>query len=242
MPKALIAAALALLLVVGRAGPGAAEEGKVVVELFTSQGCSSCPPADEILRHLAGRDDVIALALHVDYWDYIGWADTFARADHTVRQKAYARSFGARMIYTPQMVIGGQDSVVGARPMEVMATLSRHAGQAPGLDLQAWREGERIAVRAGVPQAGAGAGAGAGAAMSVQLVRYRPFAEVDIKRGENAGRTLDYTNIVTAWDNVAEWSGAAPLTLDLPAAGDAPAVVIVQEAGPGAILAAVEVR
>src|SRR6056297_1329329 len=81
----------------------------VVVELFTSQGCSSCPPADAMLGELAERDDVIPLALHVDYWDYIGWADIFADPAYTRRQKGYAHATGQRMVYTPQMVIDGQD-------------------------------------------------------------------------------------------------------------------------------------
>lgn len=90
-----------------------ADEKTVVVELFTSQGCSSCPPADALLAELDKSADVIALALHVDYWDYIGWKDSFADPENTERQRGYARAAKARSIFTPQMVIGGVDHVIG---------------------------------------------------------------------------------------------------------------------------------
>ncbi|HHB81142.1 MAG TPA: DUF1223 domain-containing protein, partial [Aliiroseovarius sp.] len=98
----------------------AQERPLVVVELFTSQGCSSCPPADALLARLAQRDDVLALSMHVDYWDYIGWPDTFAQPKNTERQKAYAHAAGMRSIYTPQMIIAGKDHVIGSKPMDVV--------------------------------------------------------------------------------------------------------------------------
>ena len=105
--------------------------GPVVVELYTSQGCSSCPPADAFLaRELANRDDVIALALHVDYWDYIGWKDDFADPQHTDRQRDYARAAGQRTIYTPQMIIAGKDHVIGSHPAEVKKLIRAHASAA----------------------------------------------------------------------------------------------------------------
>ena len=102
---------------------GRADDMPVVVELFTSQGCSSCPPADALLHELSKRDDVIPLALHVDYWDYIGWKDSFAQPAFTARQRGYAQASGRRAIYTPQMIIGGQFDVVGNRPMDVAAII-----------------------------------------------------------------------------------------------------------------------
>jgi hypothetical protein len=106
--------------------PGAAYERQVVLELFTAQGCSACPPADSMLAQLAMREDVIALALHVDYWDYIGWADTFALPEHTERQKHYARRNGHSTIYTPQVIVNGADVIEGFRVMQVMNAIDRH--------------------------------------------------------------------------------------------------------------------
>lgn len=206
-----------------------AEPAPVVVELYTSQGCSSCPPADKLLHKLAERPGVIALALHVDYWDYIGWKDEFASPAHTKRQKVYARVAGNRTIYTPQMVIAGQDHVIGARPMEVMDLLAAHKSQAAVVTLTLVREGARLRIAAPSPETPA--------PMVVELVRFTPEATVDIRRGENAGRKLRYVNIVTDWSTVAEWSGAADLELDLEA-GEGPVAVIVQAAGQGPILGA----
>ena len=108
----------------------------VVIELYTSQGCSSCPPADALLNELAGRDDVIALAMHVDYWDYIGWKDIFANPAHTVRQRAYANADGQRMIYTPQMIVGGKDHVVGYKPMHLAKLIETHGDLPVVVDIQ----------------------------------------------------------------------------------------------------------
>src|SRR5688500_13075716 len=98
---------------------------KAVVELFTSQGCAQCPPADALLTSLAEEGDVIALAYHVDYWDYVGWEDTFGKADYSDRQRAYAKSWGSSRIYTPQMVVNGDKGVVGSRRNEVHGALDR---------------------------------------------------------------------------------------------------------------------
>lgn len=220
----------ALATITALATPALADD-LVVVELYTSQGCSSCPPADELLHELAARDDVIALALHVDYWDYIGWADSFADPAHTRRQQAYARVAGASTIYTPQMVIDGQDHVVGTKPMDVIDLLQAHRARPSGAEVDVTRSGNRLRI------VGA-ADAPFGRAALVQIVRITPYATVNIRRGENAGRELGYSNIVTDWDTVAEWDGRSDLALTLAVSGDAPVVVIVQEPGPGAILAA----
>ena len=205
--------------------------GPVVVELFTSQGCSSCPPADELLNDLAGRDDVLPLALHVDYWDYIGWADKFARPEHTARQKAYAHAAGSRTIYTPQMVVGGVEQIVGARPMEIAEAVMRHLADDAPLQLSAERDGEVVHVTApALPEAGS---------YSVQLVRFIPEQKVTIERGENAGMTLEYANIVTGWQVLADWTGAAPLDLQVPVAGAENSAVIVQKAAIGPIVGAI---
>ena len=213
----------------------AAAQTPVVVELYTSQGCSSCPPADAFLGDLASRDDVIALALHVDYWDYLGWKDVFAHSRFTDRQKAYARSAGSKMIYTPQMIVAGVGRIPGLRADEVGAMIRDKAARAATVRLALTREGGvlRIAAEAERPFA---------RPVEVQLVRYTPRQTVRIERGENAGRTETYHNIVTAWEALALWPGDVPLALQAAAPGSDPVVVIVQEPGPGPIIAAARLR
>ncbi len=202
----------------------------VVVELFTSQGCSSCPPADALLESLALREDVIALALHVDYWDYIGWEDMFADPAYTLRQKGYAHAAGARTIYTPQMIVGGMEHLVGVRPEELMELIARHQQVPASVHLSLTRAGGQLSISAEA--------AALGRPVVVQLVEYVPSETVTIERGENAGQTLTYANIVSGWTELGTWDGTAPLSLSVPAGGDRPAVVILQEQGPGRIVAA----
>lgn len=215
------------------AGSAVADGHPVVVELFTSQGCSSCPPADEMLRDLAGRDDVIALAFHVDYWDYIGWVDTHGSPENTARQHAYARAAGARTVYTPQFVIGGIDHVIGARGMELVDAVAAHRDTAPTVTLGATLEGTVLSVQAEAMEA---------APMTVQLIRYSEQETVMIERGENAGETFTYANTVVTWDVLTEWDGAEPLALEAEIDGDYPSVVLVQVLGAGPILAAVDLN
>ncbi|MGR3434072.1 MAG: DUF1223 domain-containing protein [Shimia sp.] len=219
----------AILILCGASA--AAERHPVVVELYTSQGCSSCPPADAMLHELSRRHDVIGLALHVDYWDYIGWADSFARPEHTARQKAYARAAGEKTIYTPQMVINGTDHVIGTRPDEVAVSLAAHMAAQSPLVMAASRDGALIRIRLEPMRKEKGA-------FVVQVATYVPGAEVEVRRGENAGRTLRYANIVTSWRAVSAWDGASVLEVEDEVAEDTPAVVIVQVAGHGAILGA----
>jgi len=214
---------------------GQAQNAPVVVELYTSQGCSSCPPADALLGELAGRDDVIPLALHVDYWDYIGWEDIFAKHAHTIRQKGYARAAGHRTIYTPQMIVGGQDHVVGYKPMKLADLIMTHRDKGPTVTLTATRVGNIVEIRA------EGVAPGVSETL-VQLVRYMPSASVSIRRGENAGKTFTYHNIVTEWRMVGGWDLSGPLQMQAEMEGDDPAVVILQSPGHGPILAATRVE
>jgi len=208
-----------------------AEGGRspVVVELYTSQGCTACPPADALLSEIADEDGVIALALHVDYWDYIGWKDTFASPAHTARQKAYARAAGEKMVYTPQMVVNGRDRIVGVDATG-LARLLKAEGNGAGPALALTRSGSRIEVRAEpatIPQGSV-----------VQVVSYIPRASVLIERGENAGRTIIYSNVVTRWQAVADWDGRTPLDLVAEVPSDMGVAVLLQAPGPGPILAA----
>ncbi|WP_223229296.1 DUF1223 domain-containing protein [Shimia marina] len=210
-----------------------AEDMPVVVELYTSQGCSSCPPADDYFhRQLAGRQDVIALALHVDYWDYIGWKDEFASPAYTQRQHTYARAAGHRSVYTPQMIVNGKDHVVGAHPDQVEKLISAHKAVKRNVDLDVKRDGDLIEVKAK---------SDIEAPMVVHVMRYRAEEKISIKRGENAGRVLTYANIVDGWEKVQSWNGAADLSLNLRVKGDQPVVVIIQRESGGPIEAAARV-
>ncbi|WP_296433080.1 DUF1223 domain-containing protein [Yoonia sp.] len=210
-----------------------AQNGPVVVELFTSQGCSSCPPADAMLHDLAKRDDVIALALHVDYWDYIGWKDVFGRPENTRRQHGYAQAARATTVYTPQMVIGGVDHVVGSRPMQVMDAVQAQARRGNPVNVTLTRSGDAIQINATAISRGD---------YIVQLVRFTPEETVAIRRGENAGRTFSYANIVKSWDVIGRWDGLTALTLNAAAVGSDGVVVIVQQNGHGPIAGAAKLR
>ncbi len=211
------------------------EQNPVVVELFTSQGCSSCPPADALLAELATRDDVIPLALHVDYWDYLGWKDTMGDAAFTARQKRYAHAAGSRSIYTPQMIVAGVTHVIGYRPMQVADAISTAVAADPGVELSLVMRGGRLEISAkpepGLPRD-----------IMVQIVRYIPTYDVSIRRGENAGRDMTYVNTVSAWDIVGNWNGRQPLNMRVQISGTSPIVVILQAAGPGRVLAAARLR
>lgn len=230
MKRQIVSAACGLWLGAAQGAMAQSTEG-VVVELYTSQGCSSCPPADALLAVLADQPGVIPLALHVDYWDYIGWADTFANPGFTDRQKAYARAAGEKMIYTPQMIVGGVERVLGAEAAEVAAAIQlRQAGANP-VRLVVERVGDQLVIRleADPPLT---------APAFVQLVRYTNAADVAIAQGENAGLQVTYRNVVTSWERLGDWSGQAPLEMAADAPGSDPAVVIVQREGPAEILAA----
>ncbi len=213
----------------------AAADGPVLVELYTSQGCSSCPPADALMHELAQRSDVIPLALHVDYWDYIGWADNFANPEHTARQQGYARVAGARSIYTPQMIIGGEDHVIGTKPMELADNIMSQKTDPTGVDVSISRSGDQVHITGqtarNLPNG-----------TVVQIVRYTPEQTVSIRRGENAGRELSYANIVTDWRAVGEWRGTDDLDMVVDVTGTEPIVVVVQEPGPGSVMATAVLR
>lgn len=226
--KRLITSLIAALVL--SAQPMLAGDRPVVVELYTSQGCSSCPPADALLHDLAARDDVVALAMHVDYWDYIGWKDSFAHPNNAKRQRAYAQRSGRKMVYTPQMIINGSDHVVGNRPMDVADLIDRHRKADKTVNLTLVRSGGKVTIAAEPVPSAQGP-------LTVQLLRYRPKSTVAIKRGENAGRTLSYANVVTELKVLGHWNAAKPLRLSAPLTGDQPAVVLVQHAGPGPVVA-----
>lgn len=223
----------------GVAAPGQAQQSPVVLELFTSQGCAACPPADKLLETLADRDDVIALALHVDYWDYIGWTDSFGQAQFSNRQKAYARARGRSSIFTPQMIVGGIDEVKGSSQAQVMGTLGTHLG------MDIIRSKVRITLtgeRGKDVTIEAVAQDGLPFAVDVQLVRYKDAESVDILAGENEGRSVYYRNIVTSWRVLDTWDGVRPFRETVAVEGDEAVVVVLQEQGMGPIVGAARRR
>ncbi|WP_300029174.1 thioredoxin family protein [uncultured Roseobacter sp.] len=218
------------------AGPVWAQNSPVVVELYTSQGCSSCPPADELFHQIADRDDVIALALHVDYWDYIGWKDEFADPRNADRQRAYATVGGRRSIYTPEMIVNGTTDIVGAKAMQLSDAINMHGATPSPVQVTLIRDGDSVRISAS-PRAGSSVGRSV-----VHFLRYMPRREARITRGENAGRTIDYANVTQDWKVLGEWDGRAPITLSADAAGDLPVVVLVQAGDMGPILGAAQLR
>ena len=250
---------LAVLLAVACFAPAyaRAQENLVVLELYTSQGCSSCPPADALFADLAERDDVIALALHVDYWDYLGWKDEFARPRHTARQKAYAKAARSRTIYTPEMIVQGEERLKGHDAASIAAEIADHRRGSPGAALSIRRDGE--AIRISVAPVGAAAGPigrsngnalgapgqesaphPAPGPVDVHVVRYIPEEDVSIGGGENAGQTLTYRNIVTDWQTIGQWDGTSTEDFVFEGVGDGPVAVILQRARMGRIVAAAQ--
>jgi len=221
--------------------PAAAAEAPLptVVELFTSQGCSSCPPADKFLGELVERPDLLALSIHVDYWDYIGWKDPFASADNTKRQRDYAAALKLRYVYTPQMVIHGASHATGSDRSSVLRRIAE-AQVLPRLPVTVRHVGGRIEVNV----AGAGNGIDASDEAAVWLAVFDRRHETAIKRGENGGRTLTYHNVVREMVRVGTWRGR-PLALasaldDIGRRADGCAV-IVQSVKTGRILGAARV-
>jgi hypothetical protein len=181
----------------------AGEPVTVVVELFTSQGCNSCPPADAVLGELARRDDVLPLSFHVTYWDRLGWPDSFGLEASTRRQRAYAASLGRRGVYTPQMVVGGRLDVVGSQRRRVLAAielLQSHAEPGPAIAIV---NGELTLA------------AGDQGACTLWLIGFDRAHDVAIERGENRGRKLRYHNVVREIVDLGTWTGG-PVALPLP--------------------------
>jgi hypothetical protein len=240
----LVAAAIAFAL----PSASAAEFGKRpkgVIELFTSQGCNSCPPADEYLAELALEGDVVALSYHVDYWDYLGWRDTLANAENTGRQHEYNRAFGNRSVYTPQAVINGRQQVNGAKRHKVDSAVDRMEGTNEGLivDVSVTYNGNTMVIETGAAEGWTGDA-------HVVLVYLDPATEVKIERGKNTGRTFTYRNAVSGFHSAGKWHGKAT-RLELPmsevsrkgAGGCAVLVQAMQPGGlPGAVLGAAIVQ
>jgi len=199
-----------------------------VVELYQSQGCSSCPPADANVNAIAGRPDILALSFAVTYWDQLGWKDSFGQPAFTARQWDYARAGGRGEVATPQVVINGRGTVVGYDAAQLAAAIRANArgSEGPSIALA----GTKVVIGK----------AAAAKPATVWLVRYDPRTlSVSIRAGENGGKTLPHRNIVRSLDALGSWTGA-PMTFAVPAAAD-PAyrsAILVQEGKGGRIIAA----
>ena len=232
-PLLKVSGALAALLASTASTAAVAEDAPIVVELFTSQGCYSCPPADALLGELAAREEVLPLAFHVTYWDRLGWPDTLGLAAGTARQEAYARSLGTGRMYTPQMVVQGQIDVVGSQRRRVMRALEIISGEETsrlGLDIS---DG-RLTIEAGNATDAV-----------VWFAAFDDVNEVTIERGENAGKTLTYHHSVRELIELGRYDGEA-MAADLPLArlaadGRDGAAVLVQRESDGAIVGAARV-
>lgn len=186
-------------------------EIKGVVELFTSQGCSSCPPADKLLGQLAQRKDLLALSYNVDYWDYLGWRDTLASPDNTERQRNYAQARGDGQVYTPQAVIDGRTHAVGSNQAQIDAALAKYPDGLPvHLSLSSTGDAVTVNIDAADPAAKA-----AMPHATLWLVMYDRSVSVPIGRGENSGRTITYNDVVRKLRPIAMWKGEA-MSVDLP--------------------------
>jgi hypothetical protein len=199
-------AAIALGAMMAGSVVASAADTKAVLELFTSQGCSSCPPADKLLSEYAERDDVLALSFNVDYWDMLGWKDTLASHDNTERQRNYALARGDGQVYTPQAVIDGVKHVVGSSREEIEEALAASSGGLP-VDVNLSVDNDALSVDIGegadLPHA------------TLWLVMYDRSVSVPIERGENTGKTVTYSNVVRKLRPIAMWKGEA-MSVDLP--------------------------
>ena len=236
--KYLSAPAIAVALLAGLTAPALAGEGPVVVELFTSQGCNTCPPADAYLGKLAKRRGVIALSFHVTYWDYLGWKDPFGSPKSTKRQRTYARQFKRGYVYTPQMVIDGQAELVGSRTGQIDRAIARAGARKDKIAVRLVR-GADGKVTAMLPARDENAKAESATVWMVLIDREH---KTKIKRGENGGKRLTYTHVVRTLRKVGAWRGEKaalelPVTETIPGRRDA-CVVLLQSDKTGRILGA----
>jgi hypothetical protein len=224
-------------------------EPVVVVELFTSQGCSSCPPADAFLGELAQRKGMLVLAYHVDYWNYMGWKDIFSSPEMTQRQRAYAHRLGHRYVYTPQMVVDGTAQEEGAaRPKIEKLLVEARKAINKKYAIRISRGGVNE-VKIGLParkpmekKASDGNPEAKVKTATLWLVAYDDKHTTEILKGENRGKTLDYYNVVRSYKPVATWEGK-PLEVVLNlaqeiAAGYKNCAVLLQAENTGRIIAA----
>jgi hypothetical protein len=192
------------------AAEASAGEPRAVIELFTSQGCSSCPPADRLMGEFAQDSSLVTMSLPVDYWDYLGWKDTLALHGHSTRERAYAAARGDREVYTPQVVVNGLVHVLGSDKAAIEDAIERTRRNSSPLTLPVTMAVVDGTVTVNVPAATDGHVSG-----EVWLCPITAKAQVAVGRGENRGRTLTYYNVVRRWVKLGDWKGQAQ-TFTLP--------------------------
>ncbi len=223
-----------VILVAGLVYAGAAFAGEVrapkgVIELFTSQGCSSCPPADAALGELVAQGDMVVLSYHVDYWNYLGWTDTLSSKENTERQYGYAKSLGRSGVYTPQVVINGRDHVKGTDLTVINDKVKTLSQNGKGLDVPvtAAMRGDEIEIEID---------AGKGQA-DVVVAYFTKRQQVDVTKGENSGKTMEYWHAVYDVQSVGTWNGQSmKLTLPGKLMGKSKkdgCAILLQASGPG---------
>jgi hypothetical protein len=222
-------AILSGLALIMTAGAAMAARPPVVVELFTAQGCSSCGPANASVAAMAGRDDVLPLTFSVDYWDYLGWKDTFAQKAFTDRQRAYAKKLGLREVYTPQVVIDGRAQASGVKPAQVDALLKAQARAPKNPPDMQWVGDSRAAVGSGRAPAGGA---------EVWLVRFDARDQsVAVRRGDNRGQTIEHRNVVRQLVKLGSWAGKSrAYRLPAPVEDGLTSAILVQGANGGAMI------
>lgn len=214
------------------------ESRLTVVELYTSQGCSSCPPADALLGRLAKRQDILALTLPVTYWDYLGWTDKFAKPAHDARQRDYARRYSGGRVYTPQIVIDGLHREIGSHAKAVEAVIAIQQGsRKPVVPVLMTQRQDTFSIEIGEGVLPAGA-----PHATIWFIRFIPKREVAVRGGENSGKHITYTNIVEELSPIGMWQGDS-LQIQLPREdigldGDKGIAVLVQLDGTGEIIGA----
>lgn len=214
--------------------PASAGGTPVIVELYTSQGCSSCPPGDMALAEIARRDDVIALSLHVDYWDYLGWHDTFAQRQFSQRQHSYREAWGKSVVYTPQIVVQGTRAVAPRMEELDAAIRSAQTGEAPIRVAIEHQDGMLKCLIEPGPEPVTG---------MIWIAKYTLSTTVEITRGENAGRSMTYTNVVNSLSRIGPWAGNEPEEVAMPQPEPGEGVAIwIQDGASGPILAAAKIE
>jgi hypothetical protein len=223
------------------ASAAVAGETRGVVELFTSQGCSSCPAADHLLGELAKDPTLVAMSVPIDYWDYLGWKDTLAKPGHTARQRAYAQIRGDRAVYTPQVVVNGAVHVQGSAKNLIEQAIAQTTRQSAGtlaVPVTITPAGDKVNVKIAASKDARGSG-------EIWLCGITRSVPVAIGRGENRGKTITYYNVVRRWVKLGEWNGSER-TWNVPrsdiAADDVNSVAVLVQGGdhhkPGRILGA----